>query len=280
MNSSTVKEKYDIAQSVGDLIKIIGTANTVLDNFKLHEFITNVVVKPGAKPIIGVSMGTQGQLSRILNKTFTPVTHPLLPFKAAPGQLSFKQIQEALHLVGELPSKKFYLFGKPIAHSMSPTLHNSGFQVLGLPHSYRLLETQSFNEKNKQAITADDFGGASLTIPYKLDVILFLDKLTPAAKVIGAVNTIIPRSSSESKRMLVGDNTDWLGVRASVVAQLAAGSVKNALVIGGGGTARAALYALQSLARKPSTFGTGQRARLRSLLRPSQRGKLQAITYS
>jgi len=246
-NSSTVKEKHDIAQSIGDLIKIIGTANTVQDNFKLHEFVTNVGVKPGAKPIIAVNMGTQGQLSRILNETFTPVTHPLLPFKAAPGQLSFKQIQEALHLVGELPSKQFYLFGNPIAHSMSPTLHNSGFQVLGLPHRYHLMETQSFNKKNKEAITADDFGGASVTIPYKLDVIPFLDELTPAAKVIGAVNTIIPRSSSEGKRMLVGDNTDWLGVRASVVAQLATGSVKNALVIGGGGTARAALYALQSL---------------------------------
>jgi len=189
--------------------------------------------------IIAVNMGTQGQLSRILNETFTSVMHPLLPLKAAPGQLSFKQIQEALHLVGELPSKQFYLFCKPIAHSMSPTLHNSGFQGLGLPHSYRLLETQSFNEKNKEAITADDVGGASVTIPYKLDVIPFLDELTPAAKVIGAVNTIIPRSSSEGKRMPVGDNMDWLGVRASVVAQLAAGSVKNALVIGGGGTARA-----------------------------------------
>jgi len=249
-NSSTVKEKHNIAQSIGDLIKIIGTANTVQDNFKLHEFVTNVGVKPGAKPIIAVNMGTQGQLSRILNETFTPVTHPLLPFKAAPGQLSFKQIQEALHIVGKLPSKQFYLFGNPIAHSMSPTLHNSGFQLLGLPHRYRLLETQSFNEKNKEAITADDFGGASVTIPYKLDVIPFLDELTPAAKVIGAVNTVIPRSSSEGKRMLVGDNTDWLGVRASVVAQLATGRVKNALVIGGGGTARAALYALQSLDAK------------------------------
>jgi len=100
---------------------------------------------------------------------------------------------------------------------MSPTLHNSGFQRLGLPHSYCLLETQSFN-KNKEAITADNVGGASVTIPSKLDVIPFLDELTPAAKVIGAVNTIIPRLSSESKQMSVGDNMDWLSIHASVVA--------------------------------------------------------------
>lgn len=246
-NSGTVKEKYDIAESMGDIIKIIGIANTIQDNFELHEFVTAVGAKPSAKSIIAVNMGTQGQLSRILNKTFTPVTHPLLPYKAAPGQLSFKQIQEALHLVGELPSKQFYLFGNPIAHSMSPTLHNSGFQMLGLPHRYSLLETQSFNEQNKEAIIAADFGGASVTIPYKLDVIPSMDELTPAAKVIGAVNTVIPKRSLEGKQMLVGDNTDWLGIRASVVAQLVTGNVKNALVIGGGGTARAALYALQSL---------------------------------
>ena len=162
--------------------------------------------------------------------------HPFLPFKAAPGQISFKQIQEALHLVSELSSKQFYLFSKSIAYSMSPTLHNSGFQRLGLPYSYCLLETQSFNEKNKEAITADDIGGTSMTIPYKLDIIPFLDKLTPAVKVIGAVNTIISRSSSEGKRMPVGDNIDWLEIHASVVAQLAAESVKNALVIGGRGT--------------------------------------------
>jgi len=101
---------------------------------------------------------------------------------------------------------------------MSPTLHNSGFQRLGLPHSYCLLETQSFNKKNKEAITADNVGGASVTIPSKLDVIPFLDELTPAAKVIGAVNTIIPRLSSESKQMSVGDNMDWLSIHASVVA--------------------------------------------------------------
>lgn len=245
-NSVAVKEKYDIGEGLGDIVKIIGTANTIQDNFELHNFVTSVTSKANAKPIIAVNMGTQGQLSRILNETFTPVTHPLLPIKAAPGQLSFKQIQEALTLVGQLPAKQFYLFGNPIAHSMSPTLHNSGFQVLGLPHKYSLLETQQFNQQNKEAIATADFGGASVTIPYKLDVIPSLDELTPAAKAIGAVNTVIPTFPG-GKRVLVGDNTDWIGIQKSIITQLSTGVVRNGLVIGGGGTARAAIYALQSL---------------------------------
>lgn len=275
-NSVTVKEKYDIADGVGDIIKIIGTASTIQDNFELHNFVTAVNSKPSAKPIIAINMGAQGQLSRILNETFTPVTHPLLPNKAAPGQLSFKQIQEALALVGQLPAQQFYLFGNPIAHSMSPTLHNTGFQVLGLPHKYSLLETQSFNEQNKEAIAAADFGGASVTIPYKLDVIPALDELTPAAKVIGAVNTIIPTNSA-GKRVLVGDNTDWLGIRKSIIAQLSTGVVKNALVIGGGGTARAAIYALHSLSAETIYLWNRTKSKAEELARAFPDARVQVL---
>ncbi|KAI0749039.1 hypothetical protein C8Q74DRAFT_1394706 [Fomes fomentarius] len=87
-----------------------------------------------------------------LNSTFTPVTHALLPTKAAPGQLSFARIQTALHLLGQLPAQQFFLFGTPIAHSMSPTLHNTAFEALGLPHKYELLETQTAGDEIKAAI--------------------------------------------------------------------------------------------------------------------------------
>ncbi|XP_006456034.1 hypothetical protein AGABI2DRAFT_210736 [Agaricus bisporus var. bisporus H97] len=275
-NSVAVKEKYDIAEGLGDIIKIIGTANAIQDNFELHNFITSVNSKPNAKPIIAVNMGTQGQLSRILNETFTPVTHPLLPIKAAPGQLSFKQIQEALTLVGQLPAKQFYLFGNPISHSMSPTLHNTGFQVLGLPHKYSLLETQQFNEQNKEAIAAADFGGASVTIPFKLDVIPSLDELTPAAQAIGAVNTVIPTVSG-GKRVLVGDNTDWIGIRKSIIAQLSTGVVGNGLVIGGGGTARAAIYALQSLNAETVYLWNRTKSKAEDLARAFPNARVQVL---
>ncbi|KAF9451572.1 Shikimate dehydrogenase [Macrolepiota fuliginosa MF-IS2] len=276
-NSATIQEKYAIAESLGDVIKIVGTASTIQDNFELHNFVTQANNKPGAKPIIAINMGAQGQLSRILNEVLTPVTHPLLPNKAAPGQLSFKQIQEALTLVGQSPAKQFYLFGNPIAHSMSPTLHNSGFRLLGLPHKYSLLETHTVNEQIKEAIAAADFGGASVTIPHKLDVIPLLDELTPAAKTIGAVNTIIPTTSSDDKRVLIGDNTDWLGIRASIVAQLSTSTVKNALVIGGGGTARAALYALHALGAETIYLWNRTKSKAEELARSFPEARIQVL---
>lgn len=252
-NGMLVKEKYDIASGLGDIVKIVGKANGLQDNFALYDFATAVGRQPGAKPFIAINMGGDGQMSRILNATFTPVSHPLLPNKAAPGQLSFRQIQQALHLLGLFPAKKFYLFGTPISHSMSPALHNTGFELLGLPHQYELFETKDVGEEIKLVLSEPEFGGASVTIPYKLDIIPLLDKLTPAAEAIGAVNTVIPKTvwnDGVPGRILVGDNTDWLGIKASITQRLAASEIQNALVIGAGGTARAAIYALQNLGAK------------------------------
>jgi len=218
----------------------------------LYNFVSTKTASSSAKPIIAINMGVEGQMSRILNKTFSPVTHPLLPNKAAPGQLSFAQIQTALHLIGQLPAQKFFLLGNPIAHSMSPTLHNTGFKILGLPHQYELLETETVGEEIKAAIASPDFGGASVTIPHKLDVIPLLDTLSPEAELIGAVNTIIPRRNADGSLVLLGDNTDWLGIQNCVRARLPSSvlTIEAALVIGAGGTSRAAIYALHKLGAK------------------------------
>ncbi|KAF8880512.1 Shikimate dehydrogenase [Infundibulicybe gibba] len=246
-NGSLVQEKYDIAEGLGDIIKIVGKAASIQDNIDLYNFVSKANSRLDAKPIIAINMGVEGQMSRILNATFSPVSHPLLPTKAAPGQLSFKQIQEALNLLGLFPPRQFYIFGEPIAHSMSPTLHNTGFQILGLPHKYDILETPDVGQEIKAALAAPNFGGASVTIPHKLDVIPLLDKLSPSAEAIGAVNTIIPQTSSRGAIRLLGDNTDWLGIQSCITRHLAPGSIHAALIIGAGGTARAAIYALQAL---------------------------------
>ncbi|EPQ51509.1 Pentafunctional AroM protein [Gloeophyllum trabeum ATCC 11539] len=247
-NSAEVKEKYDTAARLGDIVKIVGKANSLEDNFTLYEFVSKMRAAADSKPFIAINMGVEGQMSRILNSSFSPVTHPLLPSRAAPGQLSFVQIQTALHLIGQLPARRFFIFGNPIAHSMSPTLHNSGFEALGLPYKYEIFETSEVGEEIRAAIASPDFGGASVTIPFKLDIIPLLDALSPEAEAIGAVNTIIPQTKNGS-HMLYGDNTDWIGIRESILSRLPS-SIKKpeaALIIGAGGTSRAAIYALQNL---------------------------------
>ena len=250
-DSSSVDATLEVAKAYGDIVKIVGKANTLDDNIALHRFVTRASSAEDAKPIIAINMGVEGQLSRILNTTFTPVTHPLLPTRAAPGQLSFVEIQKALHLIGQLPAKRFYIFGKPIAHSMSPTLHNTAFNLLGLPHSYGRLETDHVDGDVRSTLGLADFGGASVTIPLKRDIMTLLDALTPEAKAIGAVNTVIPlRSADGLRRSLLGDNTDWIGIRNVVKARLPPSllrKIDSCLVIGAGGTARAAIYALHAL---------------------------------
>ncbi|KAK9721384.1 3-dehydroquinate dehydratase (3-dehydroquinase) [Basidiobolus ranarum] len=239
-----VQEKYNLASKYGDIVKLISVATTFSDNFACQKFVES---KQGRKPTIAINMGPVGQLSRVLNPTLTPVTHPLMPNKAAPGQLSVADIHQSRTLLGLITPKQFFLFGTPISHSMSPTLHNAGFQALGLPHHYSLYESSTV-EPLKEVIQTSNFGGASITIPHKLDIMPLLDEVTETAQAVGAVNTIIVKETSKGSRQLIGDNTDWLGIYNTTKRALpAAAKLASGLVIGAGGTSRAALYALHKL---------------------------------
>lgn len=245
---------YNRALQYGDIIKLVGVAKKMDDNYALVTFKDRMFAAHG-KPIIALNMGTIGKLSRVLNGFLTPVSHPDLPFKAAPGQLSATEIRNALSLIGELETKQFYLFGKPISASRSPALHNTLFRQTGLPHQYSLHETDSAADLT-ELIKSPDFGGASVTIPLKLDVMALLDEISESAKIIGAVNTVIPVPQQDgSKPRLLGENTDWSGMvyslRRAGLAPPAEGTANGAMVVGSGGTSRAAIYALHSLGYSP-----------------------------
>lgn len=244
---------YNKALQYGDVIKLVGVAQNVEDNFDLLRFKSRMS-SVQAPPIIAINMGTAGQLSRVLNGFLTPVSHPALPFKAAPGQLSAAEIYRALTLVGQLEPRNFYLFGKPISQSRSPALHNGLFGECGLPHQYHLLETDDVSDL-KSTLRDASFGGASVTIPLKLDIIDELDELTEAARVIGAVNTVIPvpDKGEEVSHRLLGDNTDWQGISYALLnggLQQDSGD-SAAMVIGSGGTTRAAVFSLHALGFSP-----------------------------
>lgn len=247
-----VQARYKVASAFGDVVKIVSKADSLDGNLALYQFVQNTRSSKDAKPIIAINMGFEGQLSRILNSTLSPVTHPLLPVRAAPGQLSFTQIQTGLRLIGQLPAKRFFLFGNPIKQSLSPLIHNTAFELLGLPHRYELMETDTVGEQIKTVIRSPEFGGASVTIPFKLDIVPLLDTLLPEAQAIGAVNTIVPIRNADGSTSLLGTNTDWLGISHSIRSVLPVTDFRSesALVIGAGGTSRAAIYALQKLGIK------------------------------
>lgn len=241
-----IKNIYAAASNTGDVVKIVGKARSVTDNLELLSFVQSTS-GPACKPFIGINIGDVGRLSRILNTVLTPVSHPRLPFAAAPGQLNFAQIQQALHLMGMLPAQQYYLLGSPISKSMSPVLHNTGFHILGLPHRYQLHETATIDGTVESLLNQSDFGGASVTIPHKLAIMPLLHSLSVEAVAIGAVNTVIPRRRADGTRELFGDNTDWAGIVAVICKKMPATKGSNTLVIGAGGTARAAIYAMHAL---------------------------------
>ncbi|KAK8093594.1 3-phosphoshikimate 1-carboxyvinyltransferase [Apiospora hydei] len=245
---------YNKALQYGDVVKLIGFAKTTDDNFACVKFRQNMLAAYDT-PMICLNMGTIGKFSRIANGFLTPVSHPDLPFKAAPGQLSAAEIRAGMALMGELEAKQFYLFGKPISASRSPALHNALFKTAGLPHTYQLNETDDAASV-KELIRSPDFGGASVTIPLKLDMMKLVDEVTDSAKIIGAINTIVPGPDGKGGVRLVGTNTDWMGMvytlrGKGVMAQDPTATPSSAMVVGSGGTTRAAIFALHSLGYSP-----------------------------
>jgi len=147
---------------------------------------------------------------------------------------------------------KLFLFGSPISKSPSPLLHNTGFRYYNISWVYSLCDTTDINTVVSFIKNPDTLGG-SVTMPHKQVIIPHLNELTPAAKQIGAVNTVY-KVEKNGKEELHGDNTDWIAIYSLTKLRLQEihgpnVNLKNltALVIGAGGTAHAACYALSQL---------------------------------
>lgn len=135
----------------------------------------------------------------------------------------------------------FGIFGHPLSHTLSPVMQEAGFEKIGLKAFYSAfdLEEKAFRKtcKNLPHLILDGF---NVTVPYKQTVIPYLDRLTPEARAVGAVNTVF----KETNRW-TGTNTDIYGFATSLTRE---GKFKprgkTAVVFGAGGAARAVLYGL------------------------------------
>ena len=129
---------------------------------------------------------------------------------------------------------QFAVVGNPIAHSLSPILHNSAFQTLKIPAFYGryLLE----NHQSFYHLRSLHLKGANITIPHKENAFNSCDEVFGIAKEIGAVNTVVFRENK-----ILGYNTDALGFYLCIQEF----SPKNALIIGAGGSAKAVAQILK-----------------------------------
>jgi shikimate-5-dehydrogenase/3-dehydroquinate dehydratase type I len=208
-------------------------------------------------PNISLILGEVGQFSRIINLPFTPVTHQSLPFPAAPGQLTSSEIMTTRLLTKIFSPMKYAILGHNIAYSVSPQMHGAAFAATQLPHDYIRVDVATVEEfVESDLFKSDDFGGTSVTVPHKQAIIPYVDVLSDAAKAIGSVNTLIAKvefDDDDFKRVVYGDNTDWKGIYNPLNRLL--GSTVHvtkdyALIVGAGGTARAAAYVAKKLGLK------------------------------
>ena len=134
---------------------------------------------------------------------------------------------------------KLCVIGDPVGHSMSPVLHRRMLTLSGIEGDYQAVTvTRETLPDFMAAGRAGEWDGCNVTMPLKQEVIRYLDELSPEAEACGAVNTVCFRNGHT-----VGYNTDAPGIRAGFAARGAAPTGR-ALVIGNGGAARAARWAL------------------------------------
>jgi shikimate dehydrogenase/3-dehydroquinate dehydratase type I len=239
-----------------DLVKIVPYARKMSDNLKVLSLI--VYAKAQNRDIIAMCMGDEGKISRVMASQWgSYLGFAVLPGgkQSAPGQLTvqvMKQIEQLMkgssHTTRPVPAISdaltFVLLGNPVRHSLSPLMHNTALAAMQVDGHY-----SAFCVSDAGAAIAGIRGmnirGASLTIPLKTEVMEYLDEIDADALALGAVNTIV---NDEGK--LTGYNTDWLGLIEALKNKISI-SGKTFVIIGAGGTARAAAYGIKKEGGRP-----------------------------
>jgi shikimate dehydrogenase len=134
-------------------------------------------------------------------------------------------------------TKIYGILGRPVAYSLSPAMHNAAFQELGINAVYLPFPVTDLAQA-VAGIRGLAIGGASVTIPFKEEIIPLLDELDPQAARMGAVNTVVNREGR-----LIGYNTDWLGAVTALKAQTSIAG-EHVLLLGAGGAARAIAFGI------------------------------------
>ncbi|KAJ3681077.1 hypothetical protein LUZ60_015566 [Juncus effusus] len=258
-------------QALGaDVVKIATTAVDISDVSRMFQLIVRCQEKQ--VPIIGLVMKERGVISRLICPkfggflTFGSFTNGR---ESASGQPTVSDLIN-IYRIKELGSdtKVFGIIGNPVGHSKSPNLHNEAFKSVGFNAVYvpfLVDDLKSFLD----TYSSPDFAGFSCTIPHKEAAVVCCDEVDPIAKAIGAVNTIIRRTSDGK---LIGYNTDYVGAISAIEDGIAGYRVKNAsvsplagrlfVVIGAGGAGKALAYGAKEKGAKVvianRTFGRAQ----------------------
>lgn len=229
-----------------DVVKIATMAHSPHDNLKMLR-----LMRYSRVPTVALCMGEIGLPSRLLGAKFgSPFTYATFHSERAmaPGQLSFDQMRNIYHYDNINQDTDVYgVIADPVAHSLSPQIHNAAFDHLKMnkvyiPFRVPREELSTFmNDCRELGIK-----GISVTIPHKEEILQLVGKYDEASQEIGAANTVVWREDG-----LVAYNTDFRAAMASIdkAFQTPEGEStltgKTALVLGAGGVSKAIVYGLK-----------------------------------
>jgi shikimate dehydrogenase len=170
---------------------------------------------------------------------------------------------------------RFAVVGSPVAHSKSPAMHAAAYDALGLPHTYEKLETNEAELASRIAALRDGtFAGLNVTVPHKISVLGLVDEIDHTASAIGAANTLVRTADGT----ISAYNTDARALEPELATLAGTREVftgKTAIVLGTGGVARAAVFALHALGvrriivRGRSSFAAAPQVELHPLEAPA-----------
>ncbi|MGA3095576.1 MAG: shikimate dehydrogenase [Bryobacteraceae bacterium] len=242
-----------------DAYKVVTTARKPSDNMRVLA-----VAKALPKHrLVVLAMGELGFPTRVLSPVFGGAFTYAAPMYAqgtAAGQVSGHQLRRLFHVESLGKASKIYgVIADPIRHSISPAVHNRAFQFRRLDAVYLpFLVSPAYLRDFFSLAERLPLAGFSVTIPHKQRIVRYLDSVEPLARRIGAVNTVWRKSGKWR-----GANTDAAGVTGPL-GQLVRLRTASVLVVGNGGAARSAVFALAVAGAKVTLVGRNA-DRVRSL---------------
>ncbi len=245
-NLSATYEVFSITNA--DVLKTAVQANDITNSIAVWKLLERA--KKENKQIIPIAMGEAGKWTRILglaHGAFMIYAALDAGRETASGQFTAQDLIDTYRVKKLNEQTEIYgIVGNPVSHSVSPFMHNAAFKLHNLNAVYIPFEVKNLDEFIAQFIREEtreielNYKGFSVTIPHKQAIIKHLDSIDETAKAIGAVNTVKIIGGK-----LYGYNTDAHGFIEPLINTY--GDLKNAkvAVLGGGGAARAAIYALK-----------------------------------
>jgi 3-dehydroquinate dehydratase/shikimate dehydrogenase len=223
--------------SSAQIAKVAAHVNRWADNRRIFD----ALARKWAKPVIATGMGELGQITRIAGPSRGSfLSYAFSSGESAPGQISLKEMLDVYKFRRVKKSTKLLgVLGMPVSHSKSPVLHNRAFEKTNLDFVYMKFLGNDLDDFFENAPHCG-VEGFSVTIPHKVAIIPFLNRLGLEASKIGAVNTV-----SRAADGWVGDNTDVFGARAALRSAGFEPVGKSVIILGRGGGAKAAEAAVE-----------------------------------